>query len=97
MDILKIKKILENYKPTIRTTFFVKEIGIFGSFTRSEQNITSDVDVLVSFQKGHKDFFNYMRLKYYLEDLIGIKVDLVMKDALKSRLKEKVLNEVEYV
>jgi len=38
-----------------------------------------------------------MRLKYYLEDLLGREIDLVMKEAVKPRLKERIFREVEYV
>lgn len=53
--------------------------------------------MLVEFEREHKDFFNYFRLKYYLEELLKRKVDLVIKEAVKPRLKEKILREVEYV
>jgi len=75
----------------------VKEIGIFGSFVKGAQKERSDIDILVEFEQGHKDFFNYMRLKYYLEDILGKKVDLVMKKAIKPMIKERILSEVEYV
>ncbi len=99
MDIIGIKKKLNDNINHIKKNFQVKEIGVFGSFTRGGQYVhqASDVDILVSFNKGHKDFFNYMRLKNYLENLLGKEVDLVIKDAVKPRLKEKIFNEVQYV
>ena len=92
-----IKGKLEEKKEYIKKFFYVKEIGIFGSFVRREQTASSNIDVLVEFKKGHKDFFNYMRLKYYLEKLCGREVDLVIKKAVKPRLKERILTEVVYV
>ena len=97
MDISEIRRKLEEKGAYIRKTFHVNEIGIFGSFTRREQRIKSDIDILVEFDKGYKDFFNYMRLKYYLEELLGKEVDIVMKGAIKPRLQERILREVEYV
>ncbi len=97
MDAKKIERKLEEKKEQIKRVFHIKEIGIFGSFIRGEQTASSDIDVLVEFEKGHKDFFNYMRLKYYLEELLGRNVDLVIKNAVKSRLKERIFSEVEYV
>ncbi|KFD40753.1 hypothetical protein DK28_0200980 [Peptococcaceae bacterium SCADC1_2_3] len=97
MDAKKIERKLEENKEQIKRVFHIKEIGIFGSFIREEQTASSDIDVLVEFEKGHKDFFNYMRLKYYLEELLGRNVDLVIKNAVKSRLKERIFSEVEYV
>ncbi len=96
MVIPEIKKSLMENSNYIKGTFHVKEIGIFGSFVKGEQNTSSDIDILVAFEKGHKDFFNYMRLKYYLEELLGRQVDLVIKEAVKPRLKQKIFDEVEY-
>jgi len=78
-------------------TFHVREIGIFGSFVKGSHTVQSDVDILIDFKQGHKDLFNFMRLKYYLEGLLGKKVDLVMKKAVKPMLKKSILREVEYV
>ena len=97
MDFNRIKGKLEKKKGSIKNDFHIKEIGIFGSFIRREQTENSDIDVLVEFEKGHKDFFNYVRLKYYLEKLFGIKVDLVIKGAVKPGLRKRIFNEVEYV
>lgn len=84
-------------KEFIEQQFHVKEIGIFGSYIKKREKPTSDIDILVSFEKNHKDFFNYMRLKYFLEELFKLEVDLVMKDAVKPGLKPRILSEVEYV
>ncbi|HEC67275.1 MAG TPA: nucleotidyltransferase [Candidatus Desulfofervidus auxilii] len=97
MDKDKIERKLEEKKVYIKRVFHVREIGIFGSFIRGEQTESSDIDVLVEFEKGHKDFFNYMRLKYYLEELLEGKIDLVIKNAVKPRLRERIFSEVEYV
>ena len=75
----------------------VKRIGLFGSFIRGEQKETSDVDILVEFEKGMKTFDNYMELKFYLEKLLDCKVDLVIADALKPQVKPYVMKEIEYV
>ena len=98
-NIVELKKILEKNNNYLRQTFHVIEIGIFGSFVKGEEKINndSDIDILITFEKGYKDFFNYMRLKYYLENLLGREVDLVIKEAVKPRLKEKIFREVEYV
>ena len=97
IDAGMIKRKLEGKKEYIKKFFYVREIGIFGSFIRGKQTASSDIDVLVEFEKGHKDFFNYMRLKYYLEKLCGREVDLVIKKAIRPRLKERILTEVVYV
>ena len=93
----EVKKLLKGYKELLNVKFGVKEIGIFGSYARSEQEEQSDIDILVEFKNGYKTFDNYMDLKDFLEDLLGIDVDLVVKTALKPRLKEVILQEVVYV
>lgn len=80
----------------LQKQFHIKEIGLFGSFTRQENDEKSDIDVLVEIEKGHKDLFNFIRLKDYLEELFHKEVDLVMKDGIKPRLKEIILKEVIY-
>lgn len=65
------------------------------SFAKEERP-DSDVDVLVTFRNGEKTFDNYMSCKFYLEDLFGQKVDLVMKGSIKKRLKPYILGEVVY-
>ncbi len=97
MDTVNIKRKMKEKKVYMKDFFHIKEIGIFGSFVREEQIISSDIDVLVEFDKGHKDFFNYMRLKYYLEELLGRNVDLVIKNAVKPRLRDRIFSEIEYV
>lgn len=76
--------------------FGVKRIGLFGSYLRKEQKPTSDIDILVEFEKGKITFDNYMDLKFFLEDLFKCKVDLVMKEAIKPDLKPYIIGSVKY-
>jgi predicted nucleotidyltransferase len=87
----KIEKNREKIKK-----YGVKRIGLFGSYIRNEQGEKSDIDILVKFEEGMKTFDNYMDLKFFLEDLFGYKVDLVMSDAIKPRLKPYIMKEVVY-
>jgi len=96
MYIEEVKNRLFDKKAEIRKRYHVKKIGVFGSIVRNKQTKKSDIDILVEFEKGHKDFFNYMRLKYYLEELLGRKIDLVIKEAVKPQLRERIFNEVVY-
>ncbi len=57
---------------------------------RLHASATSDVDLLVEFDKGRKDFFNYMRLKLYLEQKLERRVDPVLKGAIKPRPRETI-------
>jgi len=74
----------------------IKRIGIFGSFVRSAQDAKSDIDVLAEFYPNQKTFDNYMELKFFLERILHRKVDLVIKEAVKPRIKPYILNEVLY-
>jgi predicted nucleotidyltransferase len=76
--------------------FGVKRIGLFGSYVRGEQKKGSDVDILVEFERGSKTFDNYMGLKFFLEDLLDCKVDLVISEALKPLIKPQIMKEVLY-
>ncbi|MGC1123198.1 MAG: nucleotidyltransferase family protein [Candidatus Methanofastidiosia archaeon] len=92
----EIKKKINEHKPFLRNRFKVKSIGIFGSYLRWEQNERSDIDILVEFSDVI-DLFEFVRLENFLSDILGRKVDLVMKDALKPRIKKRILEEAVYV
>jgi predicted nucleotidyltransferase len=87
-----LASLIEN-KAVIKN-FGVKKIGLFGSYIRNEQKSTSDIDILVEFEKGQITFDNYMDLKFFLEDLFKCKVDLVMQEAIKPDLKPYILGSV---
>lgn len=89
-----ILKLLQINRERIRR-FGVKELGVFGSFAREEQTAGSDVDILVDLE--NKTFDAYMSLLFFLEELFGLKVDLVMKGTIKPRIREKILSETVYV
>ncbi|MBL7070712.1 MAG: nucleotidyltransferase family protein [Candidatus Omnitrophica bacterium] len=91
----KILKTMKQHSDELKA-YGVKKVGIFGSFVRSSQHAKSDIDILVEFDKNSKTFDNYMELKFYLESLFRHKVDLVIKDALKARIKREVLSDVKY-
>jgi uncharacterized protein len=92
----KLKDILAEHKQELRDRFKVDKIGIFGSYVRKEQKKKSDLDVLISFSETI-DLFKFVELENYLCEILGVKVDLVMKDSLKPRLKDRILNEAVYV
>ena len=96
MTLEKIKEILQKYKGEFFRKYDVKEIGIFGSHVRGEQQEDSDIDILVEFNTPI-DFFIYLELEEELERFLGTKIDLVMKKALKPEIGKYILNEVVYV
>jgi len=89
----EITSTLETLKLTLRERFKVKTIGVFGSYVRGEQKQQSDVDVLVEFEEP-VGLFEFMDLEIYLSNLLGVKVDLVSKKALKPHIGKRILEEV---
>jgi len=95
-DFEKIKLILSNHKADLDRKYFVSNLGIFGSYVRGEQSEDSDLDALVEFSQPI-GLFHFLRLQEYLEKILGKKVDLVSKNALKKRIAEHILKEVVYI
>lgn len=74
----------------------VHRYGLFGSFAKGNPNADSDVDILVEFKPGRKSFDSFMNLAFFLEELLGRKVDLVTPESLSPYIGPKILAEVEY-
>lgn len=89
----RLLQLMQRSAPDIRK-LGVRRIGIFGSWVRGEATHESDIDVLVEFTDP--SFDSYMELKFFLEELFGHKVDLVLVDSLKAQVKPKILGEVLY-
>ena len=77
--------------------FGVKKIGLFGSYIQNNQTKDSDLDILVEFEKDQKSFDNYMDLKFFLEEIFNLRVDLVIPGAIKPDLKPYILGNAQYV
>jgi len=90
-----ILEILKGNKQYIENNFSVNSIGLFGSFARDDFHAASDVDVLVTFSEP--TFDHYMDLKFYLEDLFGRSVDLVLEENVKKRLQKTIIQDAVYV
>lgn len=75
----------------------VEQIGLFGSYVREEAGANSDIDLLVNITKSKKTFSNFMSLSYYLEELLGRKVDVITSQSLSPHIGPHILNTVEYV
>ncbi len=90
----KILKVLEENQEAIRN-LGVRRLGLFGSCARGEESEASDLDFLVEFKKN--SFDAYIDLKIFLEELLKCKVDLVLADSIKPRLRETILKESVHV
>jgi predicted nucleotidyltransferase len=95
-DIETYRKKLHEMLPELEEEYNVSYIGLFGSYVRGEHTLESDLDVLVEFSKV-PTIFRFVHLENYLSDTLCVKVDLVMKDALKPNIGKYILNEVEAV
>ncbi|WXG47226.1 MAG: nucleotidyltransferase family protein [Candidatus Atabeyarchaeum deiterrae] len=96
MKVESAKKKLRELLPILRERFSIKRIGIFGSYVRGEQRRGSDLDILVDFYETI-DLFQLVELEDFLSDELGVKVDLVLRNDLKPRIKDRILGEVVYV
>ncbi|MBN1665861.1 MAG: nucleotidyltransferase family protein [Anaerolineales bacterium] len=77
--------------------FGIRRLGLFGSFVREQQRRDSDVDVLIEFEPGQKTYDNFIKLAFFLEELLGRRVELITTDALSPYIGPHILEEVEYV
>ena len=89
---MNIIDILRRRDGEIKERFHVKRIGLFGSFARGEEKETSDVDIMVEFEQP--TFDNFMKLAFFLEDILGKKVELVTPDSLSPYIAPYVKDEV---
>ena len=92
----EILKTLELHKEELKHKYKVKELGIFGSYVRGDEKITSDIDILVEFEEV-PDLFTFLEIEGYLEELLHSKVDLVRKKALRPQLQDNIHGEVTYL
>lgn len=95
----EIIKLLKQHDKDLKEKFKVKEIGLFGSYIRGEQNKQSDIDLIVEFDlKAFGDNFEglydtFIALSSYLEKLFGRKVDILTPTSINTiRIKEVAKN-----
>jgi len=89
-------EILKEQREELSKRFFVKRLGLFGSFVRGEERPDSDVDILVEFYRP-VSLFKFLELEDYLTELLGRRVDLVSRKALKPNIGRHVIKEVVFV
>jgi predicted nucleotidyltransferase len=87
---------LRDKKPLLMKQYGVNTLGVFGSFVRGEQGENSDVDILVGFNEPI-GLLKFVALKNQLSEMLGKDVDLVMKSVLRSKIGERILEEVIYI
>ena len=95
-DIVSADNILQKFKELkseLVTRYKVREIGLFGSWIREEQQSGSDIDLLVEFD-SEADLFDLIGLNLYLEEIFKCPVDVVSRKALREELRDAVLRQV---
>lgn len=95
-SLIKIKNQINENLDFLKSKYHVREIGVFGSVARGEDLKSSDVDLLVEFSQP-VGMFTFVDLENHLSQVLGKKVDLVTKKALKSAIRDDILKEVIYV
>jgi uncharacterized protein len=91
-DCDEIRFKLRQHMPDLTARFRVRTLELFGSYVRHENRPDSDVDILVTFDRT-PGLLRFIELENYLGDLLGLKVDLVLKDSLKPAIGRQVLAE----
>ena len=84
---------LREIKPDLAARYHIRSLGLFGSYGRGTPSRRSDIDILVSFN-GTPSLFAFVRLKRELEQHLGRRVDLVMREALRPAIGRRILAEV---
>lgn len=92
----EVLQVLTQQKAFLLETYQLTRLGIFGSYARGEQTDESDIDVLVDYEKA-PTLWRLIELRDYLSELFAIKVDVVTRNGLKARIRERVLTEVIYL
>ncbi len=92
----EVLEILEKDLPYLKKVFHVEKVGLFGSYARQEQTEESDLDLMVEFEKI-PDFLELFDLEEHLSDLVGFKVEIVTPAGLKNRVKQNIMEDMEFV
>jgi predicted nucleotidyltransferase len=91
----QIIETIKKLKPQLNEDFNVEEIALFGSYSRNENNDSSDIDILVKLNKLLG--LRFITLLNLLESQLKLKVDLVTDKALRSSMKSRILKEAIYI
>jgi len=92
-NFFEIQELLKNHKKEFKEKYHIQDIGIFGSYAKGMQKKTSDIDIMVTFEKP-VSLLHIISFENYLSDMLGIKVDIVPKNNIRKELKESILNEM---
>ena len=91
----EIINILKNNKNKLFNAYPIKSMAIFGSYSRKEQDDSSDLDILVEF--SDKIGVRFIDLADDIEEIVGLKVDLVSKNGIKEKYLQAINSDLIYV
>ena len=94
-DFNQILQILSSEKEHFQSKYFIKYIGVFGSYSRKENTKNSDIDIIVDFVKPIG--IEFIDLADEIEEILQIKVDLVSKNGIKPKYFDQIKNDIIYV
>lgn len=87
----EVQRRLSEKRPELATVG-VRALDLFGSVARGEAGPQSDVDLLVDFEQP-VGLFHFVRVQQRLEEILGCRVDLVMREAVKPQLRARIFGE----
>lgn len=93
LTLSEITDALQSRLPYLRQTYGVVSLGVFGSYAAGQAGPGSDLDLLVEFDRP-PTLFQFVRLERQLSQVLGVKVDLAMKSALKPEIGQRILRQV---
>ncbi len=88
----EIRHILREHAPVVAERYGVQVVGIFGSYARGEQHESSDLDLLVEYLQPIS-LLDLVGAELYLSDVLGVKVDLVPRRAVRKELRDHTFRE----
>lgn len=94
-ELKELKEIIQRHKQILEEKYKVKKIAVFGSYVRGEQTKVSDLDILVEFEEPVG--FLFIHLADFLEEILGVKVDLLTPDAIKPNRRKYIMENLVYV
>lgn len=94
-SINEIKTVLKKHLEDFNKKYNVKTLGIFGSYSRGDQTNESDLDIVVEFDQPIG--LDFVDLADELEEILHTKVDLVSRNAIKSKYWAYIEKDVVYV
>jgi hypothetical protein len=89
----RIIEILREAQPYLRERYGVKRIAIFGSCVKGRVKKDSDIDILVDFERPIG--LDFIDLADYLEEILGMKVDLLTPAGVKSIKRKEIIKVIE--